>query len=141
MNELDGVIYNDDRLFVLSVCRCTVTELGDDTVETVIHHENGPPSHTWCVATFRNTARYPLTRVDHFQTEEEARTYLQSIEPSVPRVSLGGSSPAAPLSYEGFLKWKAENHCQEYDYRRMYLPGGTNPQEVAISRRGGGVRE
>ena len=126
MTTMAGETYIDDRLFVLSVCRCTVAEVDADMLETIIYHEEAPPSHIWCVATFRNTARYPLTRVDHFQTEAEARRYMQSVEPSVPRVSLGGASPSISPSYNELVKWKTANHCREYDYRRVFLPGGSN---------------
>ena len=132
---LDGGAYYDDRLFVLCVCMCTVTEVDADTLETVIYHDNAPPSHIWCVATFRNTARYPLFRVDHFQTETEARRYMQSVEPGVPRVSLGGAPPINPPSYEEFLEWKTANQFEEYDYRRVFPPGGGNARETALSSR------
>ena len=138
---MDGETYNDDRLFVLSVCRCTVAEVAEvaevaaDMLETIIYHEKVPTSHIWCVVTYRNTARYPLTRVDHFQTEAEARRYMQSVELSVPWVSLGGASPSIPPSYDEFVKWKTANHCHEYDYRRVFLPGGSNARETILSRR------
>jgi hypothetical protein len=130
-----GEMYNDDRLFVLSVCKCTVKEQDAGVIETVIYHENPPADHIWSLVTFRNTARYPVTRVDHFATQEEAREYMRSIEPGVPRASLGGTSPESPLTYDQFVAWKSANGLQEYDYRQMFSPGGENAREMILSPR------
>jgi hypothetical protein len=133
--EFDGDISNDDRLFVLAVCKCTVTEVEDDLLETVIYHENAPAHHSWAVVTYRNTARYPISRIDHFTSFSAADAYRRSVEPTVPLVSLWGGSPTQPMSFEEFSRWKEANHLQEYDYRKMYRPGGTNPREVVLTRR------
>lgn len=130
-----GEAYNDDRMFVLSISRCTV-RVDAEILETVIHHEDAPPGHIWCVVTHRNTSRYPVTRVDHFATPEEARDYMHFVEPNTPRISLGGESPAPAPTYDDFSAWKVANRLQEYDYRKMFTPGGANPQEVVLSRRG-----
>jgi hypothetical protein len=82
--------------------------------------------------TYRNTPRYPATRVDHFSTEEAAEEYRRRVEPQVPLVSLDGKAPDAPPSHEGFAAWKAACGLMEYDYQRMYS-GGTNPREMITS--------
>lgn len=75
------------------------------------------------------------TRADHFDTEIEALNYMMTIEPTVPLISLGGRSPLTPLPYDQFVKWKEENKFKEYDYKKMFEPGGTNPREVIYKKR------
>ena len=31
-----------------------------------------------------------------------------------------------------FVQWKEQQDFQEYDYRKMYMPGGSNPSETMI---------
>ena len=131
--QFDGEVYNDDRLFVLAICKCKVADADGGMVETVIYHENAPEDHLWAVVTFRNTRRYPISRADHFASAGAAEAYLRSVEPKVPLVSLGGTSPRVPMSFDEFTVWKATNNCEEYDYRRMFSPGGTNPCEMVIT--------
>ena len=133
--HFQGEVYNDDRMFVLHVCRCTVTARDDGTMVTTIHHEVDPSDSRWCLVTYRNTASYPATRVDHFDSLEDARAYLERVEPTVPRVSLAGRPPVAPLPYDQFVAWKAANDLKDYDYRQMYIPGGENRCETIISTR------
>ncbi len=132
--EFNGESYHDDRMFVLYVCKCTV-DINDDVMSTKIYHEEAPENHKWCLVTYRNAARYFATRVDHFDFENEAKTYMKKVEPTVPLISLGGRSPHAPLPYDQFVKWKEKNNFKEYDYRKMYLPGGTNHVETIYSKR------
>lgn len=131
----NGEMYNDDRLYVLLIAKCTITEVDEETIETIIHHESAPADHLWCIATYRNTNTYPLTRVDHFHTYDQARAYLEKTEPTVPLISLDGNSPTVPLSFASFLDWKSENSFKDYDYRAVYARGGTNAKEMCISRR------
>lgn len=128
-----GESYNDDRMFVLYLCKCTIVDEDATTVSTTICHESAPDDHKWCVVTYRNTVRYPAVRVDHFDSSEKARAYLEEIEPTVPLVSLGGNSPRIPLSYDKYLEWKAANQLREYDYASMYSAGGYNHREIVIS--------
>jgi hypothetical protein len=131
----NGEKYHDDRLFVLHICKCTVSALDDQMLETVIHHEDAPADHLWCLVTYRNTPGYPATRVDHFQTPDEARAYMEKTEPTVPLISLAGSSPRIPLSYDEFVAWKARNGFRDFDYHEVYASGGKNPKEMIIARR------
>ena len=118
-------LYNDDRMFVLHIARCRATVDDDGIATTTIYHGAPPPDCKWCLVTYRNTERYPAVRVDNFESLEEAQAYLQRVEPTVPLVSLGGSGPKTPLSYEEFVAWKKRNRMKDYDYKAMYLPGGT----------------
>ena len=132
--EFDGLTYHDDRMYVLYVSPCTV-KADEETISTTIYHENIPEKHKWCVVTYRNVERYTGTRVDHFETESEATAYKQSVEPTVPLISLGGCSPKKPLPYDQFLKWKESNGFKEYNYKEMYAAGGNNHQETFYQAR------
>lgn len=125
----EGEVYNDDRLFVLYIAKCTVD---DGKIETIVYHESAPADHLWCLVTYRNTERYPVFRVDHFASREEAGQYQQSVEASVPRISLGGKSPRPVPDYEDFVQWKANHAVAEYDYRRIYGKGDRNRREMII---------
>jgi hypothetical protein len=131
----DGETYHDDRMFVLHVCPCTVVAIDDDVLETTIYHEEPPRTHKWCLVTYRNVARFPAIRVDHFDSIEAAQEYMRDVEPTVPLISLDGGSPMPPLPYDQFAKWKAENRFTECDYKKMYSEGGTKPREIVLSRK------
>ena len=126
--------YNDDRMFVLHIARCTVTPGGGGTTVTTVHHENIPDDAGWCLVTYRNTARYPATRVDHFGSLREAWSYLQRVEPTVPRVSLGGRPPEEPLPFDAWHAWKIVNGLKEYDYRTVYVPDGQCRQDTVVCK-------
>lgn len=133
MNKLifNDEVFNDDRMYVLYVSKCTVEE-DDKTITTTIHHVTAPTDHIWCVVTYKNIPRYKAVRVDHFLRESEAMLYVKSVEPQTPLISLYGKSPVRPLTYIEFSDWKKLNQFCEYDYKKMYLPGGTNPMEIIV---------
>jgi hypothetical protein len=131
--EYGGDVYNDDRMFVMSICKCIVETAEDGAVKTTVYHENIPSEYKWCLVTYRNTARYPAVRVDNYDRLDQAQAYMRSVEPTVPRISLGGRPPRAPVSYDEFVRWKTENNLMEYDYKKMYMPGGSNHSETFIS--------
>lgn len=79
-----GDVYNDDGMFVLHVCKCAISDGEADTTSTTIFHDSAPAHHKWCIVTYRNTANYPATRVDHFDSLDQARAYLEQVEPTVP---------------------------------------------------------
>jgi hypothetical protein len=133
-HHFQGETYNDDRMYLLHIARCTVAPGPDDTTVTTIYHESAPASATWCVVTYRNTPRYPATRVDHFDSMERAQTYFERVEPTVPRISLGGQQPKEPVAFDAWNAWKAANGLRQYDHRAVFTPGGENPRETLISR-------
>ena len=137
MNELlfDGEQYNDDRLFVLIVAKCTIRE-SDEYIRKTIYHGVAPQNHKWCVVTFRNVERYRGVIVDDFSTKREAETYLADVEPQTPLISLGGNSPSHPMSIQSYSKWKKENNFKEYDYREMFPDGVNNPSETLTQIKG-----
>lgn len=89
-------------------CKCTVESDGS----VIIHHERSAENFKWCLITYRNTARYPAVRVEHFECLEEAQAYIKKVEPAVPLLSLGGKVPKKPLPYKEFLEWKATNNLR-----------------------------
>ena len=126
--------YFDDRLYVLYLCRSTSKTEPDGTVSTTIYHEDSPVGSDWCIVTYHNVEGYPALKIDAFHSQEEAEAYFRNVEPSTPLISLGGRSPAQPLSYKAFNTWKTENGCVEYDYRRVFTSSGSNPREVICHR-------
>jgi len=133
MNKLktinfQGQEYFDDRLFVLYLCAGKV-EIEDGAIWTTIYHENPPEDHIWCVVTYKNCNRYPLYRIDSFYKKEDALGYIKKIEPETPLISLEGKSPQNLPSFEEYLLWKKENNLKDYDWKSLYLPGGSNAQE------------
>ena len=130
----DGERYNDDRLFVLYIARCTVKE-DEQTIETTIYHEDIPDNSIWCVVTCRNVERYRIFRVDHFDTKIDAESYMKSVEPQTPLFSLNANSPRNPLPYEEFVVWKKKNNLEEYDYKKMFDMKGAKPREIAIQEK------
>ena len=133
-HHFQGETYNDDQMYVLHIARCAVEPAPDDTTVTTVYYENVPDDALWCLVTYRNTAQYPATRVDHFDSPAEARSYLERVEPTVPRVSLEGRPSEETLTFDAWSTWKTANGLKDYDYRMMYSPGGDNPRETLISK-------
>lgn len=127
--NFQGLDYFDDRLFVLYLCPGTVETKEDGTVATTIYHEQTPAGHIWCVVTYRNTNRYPLYSADSFYKKDDAINYIKQVEPKTPLISLGGKSPDRPVPFDDYSLWKKENNFTEYDWKSLYLPGGSNAQE------------
>jgi len=131
--EFNGRTYNDDRMYVFYIAPCK-EEVYDEYINYDIYHNNPPAEHKWCLVTYRNVKRYPPSRVDAFSTREKAEEYQMIIEPTTPLVSLGGEQ--SRMSYDRFVDWKNQQGLQEYDYKKMYLPGGENHMEtITIKRR------
>lgn len=132
--EFEGEIYNDDRMFLVSVCKCTIRE-EDDMIVTTIHHDNPPQNHEWCLVTFKNTKRCPAIRVDHFDNEHDTTEYRKKIEPETPLVSLSGHSPYPPTLYAKYVQWKKDNNLKEYNYKNYQMDGGHNYTENIYQRK------
>ena len=65
------------------------------------------------------------------RSKEEAEKYKANVEPSCPLVSLRGE-PKKFRSYEEYISWKEWQDFEEYDYKKMFTPGGSNPSETMI---------
>jgi hypothetical protein len=133
--SFQGQDYFDDRLFVLYLCKATLETQDDGVVVTTIYHEQAPTVHVWCVVTYRNCDRYPMFSIRHFATSDSAVAYLQQVEPETPLISLHGSSPTKPVSYQEYCAWKTKNNLGEYDFSKLFTPGGTNAREAIFQTR------
>jgi hypothetical protein len=135
---LEGEEYRDDRLFVLYIARCHLEPPNEGMASCTIYHEEPQPpaapdtQDLWCVVTYRNTGRYPISGLAHFRSRELADLYQEQIEPKTPLVSLGGHPMDPVLSYSEWSDLKRDHGWIDYDYNAMYLPGGTNPHEVVM---------
>ena len=129
--EFEGFKYNDDRMFILSLQRCSAVDCDEMTTITVQYNKLDETTH-WCVITFRNIPSYSATTVDLFDEKEEAQEFLDDVERSAPRVSLDGQSPMPLMEPDEFKKWKTANLLKEYDYKKVFsrFGGGDNPQEI-----------
>ena len=114
MKAFKGLDYRDDRLFVLYVAKCYLAPPEKGMAHTTIFHEepHSPPSpgdkELWCVITYRNVERYPISRLAHFSSKSLAETYLKNTEPTTPLISLEGKalSPRPTLEEWAGLKKK-----------------------------------
>lgn len=86
MNLWQGQLYKDDRLFILDL------QFAQKSKQPV-----------WAVITRRNVDGFPPFRVEDFPTKEAAITFIHTIEPETPLISLGGKSPQHPLAYTDYL--------------------------------------
>jgi hypothetical protein len=93
----NGQEYFDDRLFVMEVARTTKQTA------------TGGSQYTWAVITRRNVRGYPPTRVDDFESLNEAFRYMHEIAPTTPRASLDGRPPAHPLTLTQYKAWLSES--------------------------------
>ena len=132
--EFDGEIYNDDRIYLLYVCKCTVRK-ENSIIVTTIYHEEAPKNYQWCVVTYKNTEKGEAIKVDIFNIEHDATVYKDKVEPSTPLVSLNGNSPYPPIPYYQYAKWKEENHLKDYNYKEFYKAGGYNRHECIYKQK------
>ena len=129
MIKYDGQSYYDDRLFVIYLCKGKVEVAPDGIIVTTIYHEQTPDDYVWCVVTYRNCGRYPLHSVISFYKKDDAIKYISNIEPETPLISLDGKSPASVVPYDEYVSWKQRNNFKEYDWKSLYIAGGTNASE------------
>ena len=131
--EFDGRTYNDDRIYVFYIAPCT-EEIEAEYVHYRIYHNNPPAEYKWCLVTYRNTERYPVSRLDAFETKTGAQEYQKRVEPTTPLISLYARQ--SRMTYDEFVDWKNQQNFKEYDYKKMYLGGGENHTELITIKRG-----
>ena len=130
MIEYNNELYNDDRLYVLSVVKCTKEE-NNKQIITTVYYADPPDEYEWCLLTLHNVPRYGAVKVDYFDSKEAAEDYAFVWEPTVPLISLGGRAPYPIPTYREFSKWKKDQGLEEYDYKKMFLNGAKdNPREI-----------
>ena len=135
MIEFDGEVYFDDRMHLITLCKGVVDFPNDGTISTTIYHQAEPKNHLWCVATYRNCERYPLTRLGHFVFEKDAIAYMKYIEPETPLISNEGRPPSNLGSYEQYQWWKEINKMRDYDWKTVFLQDGNDAREIVIQTR------
>ena len=101
--------YRDDRMFVLRLSANFQTSEGGVTVingkDFVLKSRSDPVA----LITYRNTIELPSFRMDHFDDMDKAEAYIKQIEPTCPRVSLGGNAPDPIPTWEKHLEWLHAN--------------------------------
>ena len=81
----EGIVYNDDRLFILDLTQAKKDE-----------------KIVWAIVTRRNHEGFPPVRTDEFESQEKAIEYIEKIEPTTPLISLSGKQPASFLSHKEY---------------------------------------
>lgn len=122
-------------MFLLYVFVSTIEDRGDGVIASTIYHQRKPDKGQWSIVTFKNNPEYSASRVDHFESFDEAQAYFEREFPAVPLVSLGGRPPRVPMDYAAFRQWELANGFADYDYRRVFSLGGTNAREVILTRK------
>jgi hypothetical protein len=100
--------------------------------QTAVFYDQKPEPSLWAVVTYKNVAEHPITGINHFETEEQARSYMMAVEPWIPLVSLGGQSPTEPLSPDDFQRWKEESKLADYNPNNVVRLGTTDRGEVIV---------
>lgn len=97
--------YRDDRMYVMRISsnfdksdgRLISAPIREDAPEEI----DGPV----LLITYRNTYSLPAVRTDEFATISEALSYIQRVEPTCPRISLGGKANLPTPTWEAHLEW------------------------------------
>ena len=131
-----GSIYRDDRLYVMRVAS-NFTKDTDGAVTVALAAEPSIEADKPVVLlTYRNLPNLPAVRVDDFQSFAAAIDYIKRVEPTCPRISLGGSSPEPTPSWEEHLKWLHKQGLRSAAEGDTPIPRGTdamsNPRETFI---------
>ena len=87
MKLYQGRVYHDNRIFILDL--------------TPAKRKN---QSVWAVVTRGNCEGFPPSRVDEFNTKDEAIELIKKLEPTTPLISLDGQSPLTPLPYVEYCK-------------------------------------
>jgi hypothetical protein len=87
--------------------------------------------------TYRNIPSLPAVIVDDFPSVKEALDYIQRIEPTCPRVSLGGRPPEPIPTWQDHLAWlhgQGLRSSAEGDTPtpKWAEPLGANPRETFV---------
>lgn len=81
----EGIVYNDDRLFILDLT-----------------HAKKDGKTVWAIVTRRNHEGFPPVRTDEFESQEKAIEYIEKIEPTTPLISLSGKQSVILLSHKEY---------------------------------------
>jgi hypothetical protein len=97
--------YRDDRMYVMRISSNFDKSDGRVISAQIRGNVPGEIDGPVLLITYRNTYSLPAVRTDEFATISEALSYIQRVEPTCPRISLGGK-PALPTpTWEAHLEW------------------------------------
>ncbi len=88
-----NMLFHDDRQFVMEVTRTKSGAVAATAIDQ------------WSVITRRNVPGYPPTRIDSFDTREEAQKFYESVVTMTPLDSLGGKPMDPEPSLDEFRAW------------------------------------
>ena len=71
----------DDRLYVMGLTRGSVADID------AAGNQLTKRKRCWVLTTYKNSMKLPVVRCDHFDTYEQAKTYVMAHEPFTPLVS------------------------------------------------------
>ena len=97
--------YRDDRMYVMRIS--SNFEKSDGRLISAPIREDAPEEIDGPVLliTYRNTYSLPAVRTDEFATISEALSYVRRVEPTCPRISLGGKANLPTPTWEAHLEW------------------------------------
>lgn len=136
--EFNGKYFFDDRLFVMHLCRGTISYSEEkDIVTSTIYHDEVKDDFVWFIATYWNCPGYQPFSLIPFSTRENALTYLNIFERTTPRISLSGGQLNRPISSGEYLLWKRENNMKEFDIEKTSFknaPKGSRKELIMESK-------
>ncbi len=97
--------YRDDRMYVMRISS-NFEKSNSQVISTPIRPDiPGDIDGPVLLITYRNTHSLPAVRTDEFATIGEALSYIQRVEPTCPRISLGGKASLPTPTWEAHLEW------------------------------------
>ncbi|TAL32086.1 MAG: hypothetical protein EPN98_14845 [Phenylobacterium sp.] len=125
---MDSEPYRDDRMYVLRLTSDFEKHDDHSFVATIKADHEIDFSKPTLLITYENTSQLPSVRVDEFTSRWDALAYVKKIEPTCPRVSLGGR-PAHPTpTWSQHLAWLHAKGLKSAAEGDTPLPEGTDPK-------------
>jgi hypothetical protein len=104
-NRLGSDTYRDDRMYVMRITS-NFTKDPDGAVTVPMRFVGACDlSKPVVLITHRNMPNLPAVRVDDFPSGREAIAYIMRVEPTCPRLSLGGRPPEPTPTWQEHLDW------------------------------------
>lgn len=105
MKSFDGNNYRDDRMYVMRITsNYSKDQEGAVTASMKIVPETDLDKPVVMI-TYRNLLNLPAVRFDEFPTLKAAYEYAMEVEPTCPRISLGGRPPKPVPSWSEHIAW------------------------------------
>lgn len=114
--------YRDDRMYVMRISS-SFKKSRDGVISAAISHGRLQDlKGTVLLITYRNTHSLPAVRTDEFETIDDALSYITLVEPTCPRVSLGGKALSPTPSWDFHLDWLHSEGLQSATEGEYPLP-------------------